>query len=183
MSAVSHWFTTLVAFQLAVATAIHAPWTSAPELPTTIRAELSAAYPGWRFARLHPALRHELRSDDSRRRSTEWVAGDFDGNRRRDYAVQIVRPGPADSIQLVVAFLAGDRGQYQASVITAGGEHMGTILTTAGRGERVTDYDKGTMGDSTFVLAYDAVVLLINEGGGITCLYERGRWRCVVSGD
>ena len=60
---------------------------------------------------------------------------------------------------------------------------MGTILTTAGRGERVTDYDKGEMGDSSFVLMHDAVVLLINEGGGITCLYERSRWRCVVSGD
>lgn len=183
MSTLGHRFTTLVALQLAVAAAVHAPSTSAPELPAAVRAELSAAYPGWRFARLLPALRHELQSDDSRRRSTEWVAGDFDGNHRRDYAVHIVRPGPADSIQLVVAFLAGDRGQYRASVITAGGEHLGTILTTAKRGERVTDYDKGAMGDSTFVLVHDAVVLLINEGGGITCLYEQGRWRCVVSGD
>ena len=183
MSTLSHRLTMLVALQLALAAAVHAPATSAPELPAEIRAQLSAAYPGWRFARLLPALRHELQSDDPRRRSTEWIAGDFDGNHRRDYAVQIVRPGPADSVQLVVAFLAGDRGQYRASVVTAGGEHLGTILTTAGRGQRVMDYAKSGTADSVFVLAHDAVVLLINEGGGITCLYERDRWRCVVSAD
>ena len=182
MSTLRHRFTTLIALQLVVAPAVQTAAASAPELPAAVCVRLSAAYPGWRFAQLLPALRHELQSDASRRRSTEWVAGDFDGNHRRDFAVQIVRPGPADSIQLVVAFLAGDRRQYRASVITAGGEQLGTILTTAGRGERVTDYVTGAMAESTFVLGHDAVVLLINEGGGITCLYERGRWRCVVSG-
>jgi hypothetical protein len=183
MSTIRHRFATVIALQLAVTAAIHPPATSAPELPAAVRAQLSAAYPGWQFARLHSALRHELQSDDSRRRSTEWIDGDFDGDQRRDYAVHILRSAPADSIQLVVAFLAGDRGQYRASVIHAGGEHLGTILTTARRGERVTDYAKSGTRDSVFVLAHDAVVLLINEGGGITGLYERGRWRCVVSGD
>ena len=173
----------LVVIALALTGALHTPLTVGQELPAPVRAQLSAIYPGWRFARLLPALRHELQSDDSRRRSIEWVAGDFDGDHDRDYAVHIVRPGPADSVQLVVGFLAAGRGQYRASVITAGGEHLGTILTTARRGERVTDFDKGEMGDSTFVLAHDAVVLLINEGGGITCFYERSRWQCVVSGD
>jgi len=185
MSTLGHRLATFVALQLALAAAVRAPATSAPELPAAVRAQLSAAYPGWRFARLPPALRHELQSDDPRRRSTEWVAGDFDGNHRRDYAVQIVRaaPVPADSAQPVVTFLARDRGGYAMSIAWAAGEHLGTILTTAGRGERVMDYAKAGTADSTFVLAHDAVVLLINEGGGIMCLYERGRWRCVVSAD
>src|SRR5690349_3941127 len=146
MSTVSHPFTTFIALHLSVA-AVQAPsipTVSAPQLPAAVRAQLSAAYPSWRFASLLPALRYELESDGPRR-SVEWVTADFDGDRRRDYAVHIVRPGPADSTQLVVAFLARDRGRYESSVAWAGGEHLGQILTTARRGERVRDFDKDAM--------------------------------------
>jgi hypothetical protein len=178
------WLAGLVAIPLAVSATRPVPAAAAAELPGAVRAQLSAAFPGWRFARLLPALRHELESDGPRR-SAEWVAGDFDDDRRGDYAVQIVRAGPlpADSAQLVVVFLGRDHVRYAVSIVWAGGEHLGQILTTAKRGERVKDFDKGAMGDSTFVLKHDAVVVLINEGAAITCLYETDRWRCVQSAD
>ena len=154
----------------------------APELPSAIRAQLSAEYPGWRFAKILPALRYELVADPTRRRSEEWVTADFNGDRRPDYAVQIVRAGARDSAQVVIAFLATG-GRFRSSVVQVGGEHLGTILTTSTRGARVRDFDKDEMGDSTFVLANDAIVLLYNEGAAATCMYERAAWRCVVSAD
>jgi hypothetical protein len=181
MSRLGRRLTSLVAISLSLPGAPGAE-RLAPELPAAVRAQLSATYPGWRFARLHPALRYELQSDGARR-STEWVTADFDGDRRQDYAVQIIRNGPADSTQLVMAFLARDRGRYVMSIVSAGGEHLGHILTTARRGERVRDFEQDAMGDSTFVLTHDAVVLLINEGAGITCFREAGGWRCVLSAD
>lgn len=156
---------------------------SAPrELPAAVRAQLTASYPGWRFARILPALRNELESDGPRR-SVEWVTADFDGDRRQDYAVQIVRAGSADSAQLVVAFLGRERGRYEMSVAHTGSEHLGQILTTEKRGERVRNYDAVETADSMFVLTNDAVVILINEGAAITCVYEKRNWRCVQSAD
>lgn len=154
------------------------------ELPDAIRVQLTAAYPGWRFAKLDPRLRPELLADPGRRRSAEWVSGDFNGDRRSDYAVQIVRPGSADSAQLVLAFVA-TRGTYQRFLLQATGEHLGLYLRTSRRGERVLDLDKDLNGDSSFVLVHDAVDMLSTEGTGVTCLYEAkaNRWRCVTSGD
>jgi len=177
-------FLTFAALALAVALMAAAPArsSSAPELPAAVRAQLTATYPGWRFARLDPRVQPELVAEPGRRRSPEWVSGDFDGDGRTDYAVQIVRPGPADSAQVVLAFLAR-RGGYQRSVLTTFGEHLGFYLRTSRRGERVLDLDKDPMGDSSIVLRHDAVDIPSTEGTGMTCLYEHARWRCVTSGD
>jgi hypothetical protein len=154
----------------------------APALPAAIRAELSAAYPGYRFARLHPGNHSELSAEPGNRRSAEWVSGDYNGDRRTDYVVQIVRPAPADSSQLVIVFLAG-AASYDRFVLHAVGEHLGIYLRTAPRGERVLDLDKDINGGTSFVLLNDAVDILFTEGAGMTCLYETRAWRCVLSGD
>jgi len=154
----------------------------APALPSVVTAQLSATYPGWRFARILTALLSELTSDAGERRSDEWITGDFNGDGRADYAVQIVRPARPDSVQLVVAFLA-TRGAYTASLVSAQSEHFGVWLRTARRGEDVRDYDRWANGDSTFVLRNDAIMFLINEGGGMTCEHRSRRWRCFQSAD
>jgi hypothetical protein len=156
--------------------------TQGRELPAAVRAQLSATYPGWRFAKLHPEVHKEFDGEPGERTSAAWVAGDYNGDRRTDYAVQIVRPGPADSTQLVLVFIAG-RNSYQRFLLQAGGEHLGIYLRTARRGEHVLDLDKDANGDSSFVLSNDAVDIIFKGEAGITCLYEAGRWRCVISGD
>jgi hypothetical protein len=158
------------------------PLVGAPDLPARVRTQLTAAYPGWRFARVDPRLRSELIAEPGRRRSPAWVSGDFNGDGRTDYAVQIGRPGPRDSTQLVLAFVAG-LGGYRRFVLHSAGEHLGFYLRTSRRGERVLDLEKDLNGDSSFVLMHDAVDILSGEGTVTTCLYESGRWRCVTSGD
>ena len=172
----------LLASPVAFVTGPRALCGRAPDLPAAVRAQLTAAYPGWGFARLAPRLRSELVSEPGRRRSPEWVPGDFNGDRRTDYAVQIVRPGAADSAQLVLAFVASPGG-YRRFVLQSTGEHLGLYLRTSRRGERVLDLDRNANGDSSFVLVHDAVDILSGEGTGTTCLYELGRWRCITSGD
>ena len=178
----SPFLSVLIAVPAAWAGGSPASSTQARALPAAVRMQLSAAYPGWRFARVGPVGQSDLAAESGRGRSAEWVSGDYNGDRRTDFAVQIVRQGPADSAQLVLAFLAVPGG-YRRFLLTAGRVHLGLYIGTSRRGDRVFDLEKNADGDSTFVLLNDAVDLLSTEGGGSTCLYESGRWRCVLSSD
>src|SRR6478672_11552305 len=72
-------------------------------LPVAVQQVLEARYPGWRFAELDPHLAHDL----ARGLSAAWVTADFDGDGRRDYAVQLVAPSaPPESAQQVIGLLA-----------------------------------------------------------------------------
>jgi hypothetical protein len=77
-------------------------------LPLDARRRLDAVYQGWRFASVTPALQRSLPATVS----AAWVSGDFDGDGKRDYAVQLVQPsGPADSQQWLVALLRRPRNR------------------------------------------------------------------------
>jgi hypothetical protein len=149
-----------------------------PALPGLIRAELGRAYPGWRFATVAPELRAQL----ARGQTPDWIAGDFDGDGRRDYAAQIVHPSTAHGTQHVVAFLRRGGG-YQRLLVSSFPQSRGAYLALARRGERVADLEADLNGDSTFVLRADAVHILVGQEAGSTCVYERGRFRCVLSSD
>jgi hypothetical protein len=150
-------------------------------LPSAVRAQLNTAFPGWRFAALAKELEGTLTAEAGRRRSPEWVSGDYNGDRKPDYAVQIIRRGPMDSAQIVVAFLTTSRG-YHGYIVHASGEHPGLWLRTSRRGERLHDLDRDLNGDSTLVLTNDAIDIQADEGG-LTCAFEAGLWRCFTSAD
>ncbi|MDQ3995442.1 MAG: hypothetical protein M3303_00310 [Gemmatimonadota bacterium] len=155
-----------------------APQRTKGALPAPIRAQLARAYPGWRFAAVAPELRAQLASGQT----PDWIAGDFDADGRRDYAVQIVRPSSRDGAQYVLAFLR--RGaRYRQLVVDSFPETQGSYLALARRGERIADLEADPNGDSTFVLRSDAIHVLFGQESGGTCVYERGRFRCVVSSD
>jgi hypothetical protein len=65
-----------------------------PLLPTEISDTLTREYPGWSYAKHPPHL----------------LSGDFDGDGRADYAVQIARTDPHDEEQIAIAFLKRDKG-------------------------------------------------------------------------
>jgi hypothetical protein len=156
-----------------LAAALLAP---APPLPPAVRREVDAAYPGWKFATVSPALRHLLAPGQR----PEWVSGDFDGDGRRDYAVQLVRATPrADSAQLTVALLRRRGDGWARHVVSAGPVHDGVWLGRGRRGTRARDLD----GDTNFVYHADAIEIGFGQEAGEACLYARGRFRCVITGD
>jgi hypothetical protein len=153
--------------------------------PVAARQVLEARYPGWRFAVLAPPLANEL----ARGQSPAWVAADFDGDVRRDYAVQLVAPSaPPDSAQQVVALLAR-RGRYEPILIMAAGINTGVYLGREPKGGTVVDleqYDDRHEPSATnggFVLKHDGLTVYYAQVAASTCYYVPPGFRCVVSGD
>lgn len=163
----------MIAGMATVAAAASAPGSTS--LPAEVRAALDRQYPGWRFAA-------QSAVPLKRGHSAEWVSGDFDGDGRLDYAVQIVRPAPADTAQLVLAFLRRADG-YELHELLGYPRNEHSYLARARRGERRLDLDQDPNGKKRFVLRTDGVDVLYAEQAGHTCLFADGRFRCVLTGD
>jgi hypothetical protein len=147
-------------------------------LPRTIETALSASYPGWRFARVDSTYRVSMLSGGS----AAWITGDFDGDARADYAVQIVAPSGADSVQRVVAFMRRHDGYLPIPV--QGFPVSGfTYLLRARRGEERMNFDADPNGDARERLPHDAIDLIYAEVAASTCLWESERFRCITTGD
>jgi hypothetical protein len=88
------WIAVTVAFWMTLLAGARADahWPRAP-LPPDVRRALDQHYPGWRFTTIAASLQTQLAEDAS----AEWTAGDYDGDRQPDYAVQIVRAGSLDT--------------------------------------------------------------------------------------
>jgi Mrp family chromosome partitioning ATPase len=146
-------------------------------LPPELNRALDATYPGWRLAR-GPGLPAER----------QWIRGDFDGNGRADYAIQIVR-SPQDrgvkdeERQIVVVIWSGQSGQ--STIAHASAIDEVTHLALARRGERVLDLDADENGTRTRKLARDAIHILYGEVAGMTCSWmaNQRRFDCWTSGD
>ena len=124
----------------------------------------------------------ELTAEPGRRRSPEWVSGDFDGDGRLDYAVQIVRRNPPEHAQAIVVLLARSKG-YTTEVVQAMSEQDRVYLSVSRRGDRVRDLERDENGRVTVVLSRDAIDIVWVESAALTCVYEAARWRCIVSAD
>jgi hypothetical protein len=154
-------------------------------LPLDARRRLDAVYPGWRFASVTPALQRSLPATVS----AAWVSGDFDGDGKRDYAVQLVQPsGPADSQQRLVALLRRPR-TYEVVTVQAYPLSQTIYLAPEPKGTRAVDLahsadlDSSSAGDSVVVLPHDGFDILFGEEAGSTCFYASPRFQCVVTGD
>ncbi len=81
-------------------------------LPAAIRGQLDGAYPGWRPATVSEEVRAFFK--DVRPDAEPWfIAGDFTGSGREDFAVQIVVPLAGHERRIVAAFLADGGEGYR----------------------------------------------------------------------
>ncbi len=169
------WIAVTVAFWMTLLAGARADahWPRAP-LPPDVRRALDQHYPGWRFATIAASLQTQLAEDAS----AEWTAGDYDGDRQPDYAVQIVRAGSLDTPQVVVALLRRDR-RYEMHTLTSIPVQQHTYLRTSPRGQALMDVEQSTK----FTARTDVIEVLYGQQAGEAFMYERGRFRRIVSGD
>lgn len=143
-------------------------------LPRDVRQLLDQEFPGWQFATIIDSLKAEISPDSS----PEWVEGDYDGDGQADYAVQIVRPGPRDSQQVVIALLHRGKG-YELHPLKSFGIQQAAFLRTSPKGQETMDLDN----DTKIINAADVIDLLYGQEAGETFIYEKGQFRLIASGE
>jgi hypothetical protein len=154
------------------------PLATQTSLPPAIRQQLTADFPGWRFATLGPEFGTSLAAGAS----PAWVAVDFDGDSLTDYAVQIVEGKGRDSTQRIFAFLRRGR-QYRRVLLQAFPPSGIAYLQRAPLGEQRPDFDADPNGGRQVRLNHDGVDLIFGESGALTCMYGSAGFRCIISGD
>ena len=136
------------------------------ELPPAIKATLDRRFPGWGFVGVRDEIRHFLRERVSAGARPDLVSGDFDGDRRRDYALLVVH----NEEVLLLAFL--NRGaRYKLYELGEPGEY----LTLGKKGTDGFDFHA----DKKFKYANDAIEVWIFEKAGWAYIYDGGKFRYV----
>jgi hypothetical protein len=96
-----------LALILAAAFGLSDPAEAASDLPKTVRSFLNASYPGWRLSLVNRDAERRYR-EAAWRGEPNFIWGDFDGDKRTDYGLQIVYPARAGAKEVDVILL--DRG-------------------------------------------------------------------------
>ena len=151
------------------------------QLPSTVRAELDKRFSGWRFPKVDEGIHRYLRENISADTRPEFISGDFDGNGQLDYAV-IIEHGvalgedgnPVGHNTYVVAFLkSGDKLKFY--MMDGGGEYIALIK----KGEKGYEYGTG----KNFIYKNDAIFSGYFEKGGSSYIYEKGKFRSIITSD
>ena len=144
--------------------------TFAQTLPAKISNSLNQSYSGWK-----------LHSGDPICKSRAVVSGDFDGNKKTDYAVMFKKGRSV----YIVAFLANG-ADYKAVVLESGSasDMKNSFLTIARKGQSYAgiineDLDRGP----TQRLKTDAIVSGGCESSEYLYIYSNGRFKQVFTTD
>ena len=141
------------------------------ELPTSATQILNRRFPGWKLADVSPEVKKFVK-DYLKAASPVIISGDFDGDRRRDYAALIRNK---QSRYYLVIFLCR-KSRYKMHVIKDPG---GEYLTLAKKGTSDYNYDA----QKKITYPNDAISTGFFEKGGVSYVYHKGRFVSFVSSD
>ena len=148
------------------------PQSSRQDLPKSAVAMLDRRFPGWKFVDVSPEVRKFVK-EELKASSPVVISGDFDGDRRRDYAALIRR---IESRYYYLVIFVRRNTRYKMYVIKDPG---GEYLTLAKKG--MTDYNYEEQKEITY--ANDAILTGIFEKGGMSYVYKNGKFISFVSSD
>jgi hypothetical protein len=149
------------------------------ELPIAARRILDKKYLGWKFPEVNDEIRQFLKKSDE---ELNLVQGDFDGNGWQDYALKI-----AHGIEYDNGGRAYPKTHFIA-LLQKAGKYKLHIVDTDGGGDFLAVWKKGDRGYSYetqkhFIFANDAVEAIIFEKAGVSYVFEKGKFRAIVTGD
>lgn len=139
-------------------------------LPTQVRVILNRNFSGWKLSDVNPQV-SQFFIENMRGTSPVVISGDFDGNRRVDYAALV----QWRSRDYLVIFLRRS-ADYKMYVIKDPG---GDYLCLAKKGTRGYNYEE----QKEITYANDAIFTGFFEKGGSSYVLKNGRFRSFVSSD
>jgi hypothetical protein len=145
---------------------------SAASLPPAVKTQLDARYPGWKLAAISPQITAWFR-EYRFQYDPNLVPGDFDGDGKTDYVVQIQTK---QKQQLVIGFV--NRGEkFEVHVLASDSVDPYSYLFLMEKGSK--DFDFTTL--KPFRHPVDAVDLLYFEKTPLTFMYRNGVFRKMLS--
>ena len=150
-------------------------------LPARIKSILDGRFPGWTYLPVDDEIRKFLKEYVSEYARPDLINGDFDGNGRTDYAVLIEEnarsPKRADREMRkdrLVVFLTKVAG-FEIKVLDPEGAYLAVM--------KQGDWDYSYETNQYFTYQNDAIFAGIFEKGGTTYVYEKGRFRSIITSD
>jgi hypothetical protein len=153
-----------------------------PEVPLAIKTELDKRFPDWRFPKIDPEIGRYLREHHTPDMYPEFISGDFDGNGQIDYAA-LIEDGtallneegvPVEASRQLIVFLKNGK-KFKFHSLDQASEYIALIK----KGERGYSYET----DKKFTYKNDAIFTGFWEKGGVSLVYEKGKFRSIVTSD
>jgi len=152
-----------------------------PALPLPIKVLLNRQYPEWEFPEVSDEDCYSVRNCGGPEAYAQMIKGDFNDDGRLDYAVLIQQNAQANDkgvarplIVHIVAFFRKPKGYEMRPVTSEGGSCL--ILMHKGTG----DYDYEAQREFT----YPRDTIMSGFGmGGMSYLYENGKFRAIITSD
>ena len=146
------------------------------QLPKSARQLLSRRLPGWRFVDVSPEVRKFFK-EEMKGKSPALITGDFDGDKRLDYAAIVERGhvAPSERRFYLAIFLRRGAGYKMHFIKRPNGEYI--YLAKKGS----SDYNYETNKEITY--ANDSICTGIFEKGGSSFVYYKGKFVSFISSD
>ena len=160
-------------FYLLITSLLHGQTTS-PIIPETIKIILDKEYPNWKFSEVSKDI-YDFFEANRIRFHPNFISGDFNGNGERDYAVQITYKKD----RIVIAFLQRGKNFERHVLETHFDYHTDIYLWLLRKGEKGYDYET----EKEFHYAHDSIGVMFFEKAGGSHVFEKGKFRRIVSSD
>jgi hypothetical protein len=152
-----------------------------PKLPTPIKVMLDRKFPGWQFPEVSDEDCLSVKELSGPEAYPELIQGDFDGDGRNDYAVLIEESSEANDKGLavypviyIVAFLNRHK-RFKMAIVTHEG---GGCLQLLHQGASDFNYEA----QREFTYSNDTIFSGAGMGG-MSYLYENGKFRAIITSD
>ena len=152
------------------------------ELPQQARDQLYVKFPDWQFAKVSDEIREVFKKDYRPNSRPDLITGDFDSDGKVDCAALIshgtIRVEKREIIypqDCLAVFLAQDQG-YQLHIIE---DVNADYIQLIHKGDGGYDYE--TQKEFTFL--HDAIDAVIFEKAATSYVYDRGRFRAIITSD
>ena len=147
------------------------------QLPDKIKVMLNKKYPGWKFAEVSSDVDTYFKVSQSLFRP-HLIWGDFNGDWKKDYAVQITIPSKPAKKRFVIAYIR-DVEDFDEYILDYGSVSPDAYLYLFKKGESDYDYEA----QERFYYPYDAIGVIHFGKSGVSYIFEDGKFRKVVSSD
>ena len=147
-------------------------------LPFRMKSILDRRFPGWSYLTVDDEIRKFLKEHVSEYARPDLINGDFDGNGLTDFAVLIEENARVPNREMrkarLVVFLTKAAG-IQTKVLDPEGAYL--VLMKRG------DWDYSYETSRYFTYQNDAIFAAIFEKGGTSYVYQKGKFRSIITSD